>query len=148
MYTETQSAVRQLDKKRTLAFGLVLLLIMLIASSVSAYLFLTLQKNEENRLTSTIGTILGESIDRISFSGKYQSRLLLEEMQKKLPELAYISVETLTGIVEAHTDGTKNDTRTDKNERDLSRIALEKGSTILTKRSMQDMAINSSLHSR
>lgn len=141
MYTETQSAVRQLDKKRTLAFGLVLLLIMLIASSISAYLFLTLQKNEENRLAGTIGTILGESIDRISFSGKYHSRLLLEEMQKKLPELAYISVETLSGIIEAHTDSAKNDTRIDENERDLSRKALEKRSTILTERALNGIAV-------
>jgi PAS domain S-box-containing protein len=141
MATESQSAISKLDKKRTLAFGLVLLLIMLIASSISAYLFLTLQKNEENRLAGTIGTIVGEAIDRISFSGKYHSRLLLEEMQKKLPELAYISVETLSGIVEAHTDSAKNDTRIDENERDLSRKALEKRSTILAERTMNGIAV-------
>ncbi|MDP3481469.1 MAG: PAS domain S-box protein, partial [Desulfoprunum sp.] len=141
MAKESQSVVRQVDKKRTMAFGIVMLFIMLIASSISGYLFLTLQKNEEDRLASTIGTILSESIDRISFSGKYHSRLLLEEMQKRLPELAYISVETLDGIVEAHSDSTKNDTLVNQDERELSRRALANGSTILTERKMNGMAI-------
>ncbi len=141
MARESQTSVRQVDKRRILAFGVVMLLIMLIASAVSGYLFLTLQKNEEDRLASTIGTILGESIARISFSGKYHSRLLLEEMQKKLPELAYISVETLDGRVEAHTESARNDRLIQQEELELSRKVLESGRTILTEKNIAGLAI-------
>ena len=90
MVKQSKTIARQIDRKRAMFFGLLILLIMLIVSSVSGYLSLTLQRDEENRFTRTIGTILSESINRISFSGKYHTRLLLEELQKKLPEIAYI----------------------------------------------------------
>ena len=64
MVQKSQTVIRQVDRKRALVFGLIMLLIMLIATSVSSYLSLTLQKNEEDRLASTIGTILGESVWR------------------------------------------------------------------------------------
>ena len=86
MVKKTKIVFDQVERKRAFAFGVVMLLIMLIATSVSGYLFFTLQKEEENRLARTIGTILSESINKISFSGKYHARLLLEEMQKRLPE--------------------------------------------------------------
>ena len=141
MAKEAVTIVGQVDRKRTLAFGMVMLLIMLIATSVSGYLFISLQKNEENRLASTIGTLLSEAINRISFSGKYHSRLLLEEMQKRLPDLAYISVETLDGRVAAHTDNAKNDTSVNLEERKLSRQAIVTGATVLTERVMNGVAV-------
>lgn len=118
-----------------------MLLIMLTATSISGYLFLTLQKSEENRLANTIGIILDESINRISFSGKYHSRLLLEELQKKLPELAYISVETFDGVVVAHTDSTRNDKPVNEEESDLSRKTQTNNIPILTERIMEGMPV-------
>ncbi len=141
MDIESKNAISQVDKKRTYAFGIVMLLVMVIASSISGYLFLTLQKNEENRLVGTIGNVLSESINRISFSGKYHSRLLLEEMQKRLPELAYISVETLDGTIEAHTDSKRNDKPINAEEKNLSRKCIETRGMILTERLMDGSAI-------
>jgi len=138
MVKESKTIVRQIDRKRAMFFGLLILLIMLIVSSVSGYLSLTLQRDEENRLTRTIGTILSESVNRISFSGKYHTRLLLEELQKKLPEIAYISVETIDGIVEANTDSAKNNTAIDQAEKALNRQVLEKGTALLRERTIQN----------
>ena len=137
----SKAVIGKVERKRALAFGMVMLLIMLIVTSVSGYLFFTLQKEEENRLASTIGIILSESINKISFSGKYHARLLLEEMQKKLPELAYISVETIDGIVEAHTDSQRNDTSITQEEIDLSRTALRSGGPLLTERTLNGYAV-------
>ena len=90
-----------------------MLVIMLIVSCVSGFLFLRQQRQQEDQLAKTIGAILSESISRISFSGKYHSRLLLEELQKKLPELSYISVENQDGLIIASTDPQQNDTTVD-----------------------------------
>ncbi|SHO53240.1 ATP-binding protein [Desulfopila aestuarii] len=141
MATKTQTITRQVGRTRSLAFGLVMLVIMLIATSISGYFSYNLQKSEENRLAGTIGTILSESINRISFSGKYHSRILLEEMQKKLPELAYISVETLDGIVEAHTDSTQNDTPITQEERDLNHHAIDGDTTVITEKTINGVAV-------
>ena len=138
MVIDSQTTVRQIDRKRVLFFGMLILLIMLIVSSVSGYLSLTLQRDEEDRLTRTIGTILSESTKRISFSGKYHTRLLLEELQKKLPEIAYISVETSDGIVEASTDSTKNNTVIEQREKALNRQVLEKNTAFLRERTIQN----------
>ena len=141
MPRDSQTILLQVDKKRTMAFGLVMLLIMLIITLFSAYRFLRLQKNEENRLAGTIGTILSEAISRISFSGKYHSRLLLEEMQKQLPELAYISVETLDGRIEAHSDDSLNDTLVHPQDRELSRQAVKRGESILLETMLNGKAV-------
>ncbi|MDA8136578.1 MAG: PAS domain S-box protein [Desulfobacteraceae bacterium] len=141
MIRDSKSAVLQADRKRAYAFGLVMLVIMVIATSFSGYLFLKLMQDEENRLAGTIGAILNEAISRISFSGKYHSRLLLEEMQKRLPELAYISVETLDGSIEAHSDSSMNDKPVHEDERRLSQKALEGGITILTEKIMDGKAV-------
>lgn len=136
MVKESQTMVRETDRKRAVLFGVIMLLIMVIVSSVSGYLSLTLQRNEENRFVSTIGTLLSESINRISFSGKYHTRLLLEELQKRLPEVTYISVETSAGVVEANTDSTKNGTSVDQGEEALNHQTLEKGTVFLRERTI------------
>ena len=134
MVKESQPISHQLGRKRAMTFGTLMFFIMLIVATVSGYLSWSLQRAEEDRLATTIGTILGESINRISFSGKYQSRLLLEEMQKKLPELAYISVEKSDGKVEAHSDMTRNDSYISPDEIQLIGKALKEGATILTEK--------------
>ena len=141
MVKDSQTVTRQVDKKRALAFGMIMLLIMLIAASISSYLSLALQKKEEDRFARTIGTILGASINKISFSGRHHSRLLLEEMQQILPELAYISVETLDGTVVAHTDRTRNDSVVGHEERLLSRRSLELHATILSEQTLNGAAV-------
>ena len=54
MVKQSKTIARQIDRKRAMFFGLLILLIMLIVSSVSGYLSLTLQRDEENRFTRTI----------------------------------------------------------------------------------------------
>jgi hypothetical protein len=114
---------------------------MLIVSCVSGFLFLKQQRQQEDNLAKIIGVILSESISRVSFSGKYHSRLPLEELQKKLPELAYISVEDRNGLIIASTEPSKNDTMLD-NESIVSnrRIILEKTVSLAEKRK-DDIAV-------
>ncbi len=98
------------DRKLALSFGAILLLLMLIASALTSYLFTQLSLKEENRLSATIATILGESISKVSFSGKYHARLFVEEMQALVPELAFIAIINKDGSILAHSQSIKDDT--------------------------------------
>jgi len=84
---------------------------MLTTSGIAGYLFNRLNSRMENLLSGTIITILTESIAKVSFSGKYHARLFVEEMQARVPELAFISVETRDGRILAHSRPEKNDAR-------------------------------------
>jgi len=97
------------DRKLALSFGTIVLLLMLTASGSAGYLFNQLNSRMENLLSGTIITILTESIAKVSFSGKYHARLFVEEMQARVPELAFISVETREGQILAHSRPEKND---------------------------------------
>ncbi|HNY28428.1 MAG TPA: PAS domain S-box protein [Candidatus Sumerlaeota bacterium] len=97
------------DRKLAVSFGALVIALMLTVTGVAGYLFSQLQTQEEDRLSKTLGSILSESISRISFSGKYHARLLVEETQDRIPELVYISVETPDGQIIAHSDPELND---------------------------------------
>ncbi|MDD5167338.1 MAG: PAS domain-containing protein [Syntrophales bacterium] len=97
------------DRKLALTFGEVVLMLMLTASSATIYLSAQLNQKQEDRLSAAVGVILSESISRVSFSGKYHARLFIEEMQSRVPGLAFISVESKDGQILAHSDPTKND---------------------------------------
>ncbi len=100
---------RLLDRKLALSFAAVMLLLMVSGTGIAAYLFISLNSREENRLATVSARILGESVNRVALSGKYHARLLVEEMKNKVPELAYISVESPEGRIIAHSESYKND---------------------------------------
>ncbi|MBF0303375.1 MAG: PAS domain S-box protein [Desulfamplus sp.] len=117
------------DFRLSLSFGAVVLILMLITSGVAGYLFGQVNHREENRLSGAIASILGESIVRISFSGKYHARLFAEEMLSRVPELAFISIETSDGRILAHSNPEKNDQfMTDKEDDKLRILSLKNGS--------------------
>lgn len=120
--------LEHVDRRLAMSFGAVVLLLMLIVSGTASYLFNKFNENEEARLSSAIAMVLSESISRISFSGKYQTRLLAEEMKSRVPELAYITVETFDGHVIADSDPAQNDTnRVDREDRALRDKSLTSG---------------------
>jgi len=99
----------QIDRRISASFGAVVLLLGLTTAWVASHLYLSLQMQEENRLAGAITTILSEAINRVAFSGKHHSRLFVEDMLARVPELAYISVETEDGRVLAHSNPALND---------------------------------------
>ncbi len=101
--------IKEFDKKIALSFGAIVLLMMLMAVGITVFLFNKLQQREEDRLSSTIAMVMSQSINKVSFSGKYQMRLLVEQMLTRVPELVYISVESKDNIILAHSDPVMND---------------------------------------
>ena len=132
---------RKIDRRRGIAYGLVMFVIMVIVSTVSGRLFSSLQNDEENRLVQTIGAILGEAVGRISFSGKYQARILLEEMRKQVPELAYISIESPEGAIESHTNGERHGQTVKEEERQIIRRSLQQNGAIVRELTDDNVAV-------
>ncbi len=116
------------NRKLALSFGAVVLLLMLTTSGVASFLFTRMNTKNEDRLSGAVAGILGESIARISFAGKYHTRLMIEEIQSLAPELGYISVEGMDGRVLAHSDPAKDDTSMSESEDvDLRNRSLNTG---------------------
>jgi PAS domain S-box-containing protein len=122
------------ERKLTLSFGAVVLVLMLLAVGVAVALFQRTQRDEENRLCGAITAIVSESISRVSFSGKHHSRQLAQEMLARAPELAYISVETPTGEVLAHSDPGLNDRAVPPDALALTAQSLERNAQVMTER--------------
>ena len=125
---------RHIDRRLALSFGGVVLVLILTATGVASYLFARLQAREEDRLAGAITAILSEAISRVSFSGKHHARLLVEEMLTRVPELAYISVETLDSMVLAHSDAAQNDTLVSEENAGFSRLCLQAGTPVTRER--------------
>jgi PAS domain S-box-containing protein len=125
----------RIDRNIAFRFGAVVLLLILTSTGAATFLFSRLQTEEEDRLTGAITAILGESISRVTFSGKYQTRLLVEDMLARIPDLAYISVETPEGRILASSDPALDDTEVSKADAETDALSLHTGSTILKERS-------------
>jgi PAS domain S-box-containing protein len=113
------------DRRLMVSFGALVMALMLTVTGVAGYLFSQLQTKEEDRLSKALGNILSESISRISFSGKYHTRLLVEETCSRIPELVYISVETPDGQIIAHSDPELNDRMASPEDIAFSRSGLK-----------------------
>ncbi|OQX17102.1 MAG: hypothetical protein BWK76_10655 [Desulfobulbaceae bacterium A2] len=96
--------IDRVDKKLALSFGALTLVLMLLVTGVSSYLFTRLQSREEDRLAGALARIVGESVSKVSFSGTYHARLFVEEIKAKTPEIDAVSVESLDGRIIAHSD--------------------------------------------
>ncbi len=115
------------DRRLAISFGTILLSAMAVVSIVASVLFGQLQEQEENRLSSTLSAILAESIQRVSFSGKYQARLLVEEMVRRAPDLLFISVERADGSILAHSDPRFNGKRASPEQMQGTQACLSTG---------------------
>ena len=124
-------AFRRADRVFALSFGGVILLLMVTITALASFLHDHLQKKEESRFANVLGQITRETISRISFSGKYQSRLLVEELTSRIPDMVFISVETTNGLIIAHSNPKYNDTViTNREQLESSRECLDKGRVI------------------
>lgn len=130
-----------IDRKLALSFGAVVLVLILTVAAVASLLFGRLQKKEEDRLAGVIASILAESISRISFSGKHHARLLSQELKLRIPELAYISVETPDGRVIAHSDEAQNDAVVSEADAATSRQSLRQDAPVVVERHRRQAAV-------
>lgn len=131
-----------IDKNMTFSFGALVLIFMLTATSITFLLLKQSQIKEENRLLNSLAFTLSESISRISFSGKYQMRLLVEDMANAIPGVEYISVENAENIVIANSNSIFNDKSITKEEIEKNRKCIEREETLIEKRKYKNDMVN------
>ncbi|OQX11645.1 MAG: hypothetical protein BWK76_18880 [Desulfobulbaceae bacterium A2] len=100
--------INRVDRGLAYSFGALTLVLMLLVTGVSSYLFIKLQSREEDRLSGALAKIIGESISKVSFSGTYHARLFVEEIKAKTPEISGVSIATTEGRIIAHSDPANN----------------------------------------
>jgi diguanylate cyclase (GGDEF)-like protein len=107
------------DRRIRLAFGAVML-----ALVVGAVYSRNVAEREQAELSTLVSQILAKSINRISFSGKYHARLLLEEMVRSQAGIRYIALADKDGQILAHSDPRLNDGRLDEASLAAARLVL------------------------
>jgi len=97
-----------IDKKLSLSFGLVILSVLLSVLFASILYFNYIITKEQNRYGSVIANGIGTAINSVSFSGKYQARLLIESLKKQNENIDSIIIQDSSGLVIGHTDSKYN----------------------------------------
>jgi diguanylate cyclase (GGDEF)-like protein len=102
------------DRHINFAFGLLILSLMLIVLFSGGFYVTNVMNKEENQLSQIITAVLAKSISKVSFSGKYHARLLVEEIKNDLPDIKYLLVADKKGLILAHSNPKKNNQIVDK----------------------------------
>jgi len=130
------SAGRRYRLSLTLGFGAVVLFLALGIVLIADRLFDQLRTREEDRLSEALTLVVAESVSRVTFSGKYQARLLVEELAGGISVVSYISVETKDGLVLAHSNPALNDTPVSLEDFQRTRQSLASGGAVVAERVM------------
>lgn len=105
-----------IDRRLTLAFGLLILgLLLSIMLSTALYYHKTLER-EQDRLATLAISMLVDSLGKVSFSGTHRVRLLVEELKDKYQGIAYIRLLDTEGHVVA-ASGVRQDVLADPADR-------------------------------
>ncbi len=102
------SQLTSIDRKIAIAFsGLVFFLMLTVALVGTSFVLKIAERNEED-MEQMLASVLADSINRISFSGKYHARLLIERIQQKQTRIRYIFITENTKRIIAHSDSSLN----------------------------------------
>ena len=109
-----------------MAFGfstLVLVLMLVVALAGTGYYRRIMEKNN-TELETIITDILSNAISRISFSGKYHSQLLVEQLMKSQPRLNFIIITDNNDRIIAHSSPELIDTTLAEPRRSIAREVM------------------------
>lgn len=112
------------DRRIALSFGALILALMVTVLLTGGAYYRGIAEREQDKLSTLVTHILAKSVNRISFSGKYHSRLLLEEIARNEPDIRYILVADKQGKVSASSNPSRNDTQLDQAALAAARLVL------------------------
>ncbi|MFP4487221.1 MAG: sensor histidine kinase [Campylobacterales bacterium] len=81
---------KSLSKTLMFAYSLMYVVFIIIVASLGYYYYQKIIVEEKNNLYEVISSLVSESIDKVSYSGRYHSKLLIEELVDKNSEIVYI----------------------------------------------------------
>ena len=102
------------DRRIAWSFGVLILVLVLLGLLAVGLYYRDIEQRMQNQLSTLITHTLAKSVNRISFSGKYHMRLLLEETAQGEPDIRYIQVIDKQGVVQASSNPDHNDTPIDQ----------------------------------
>lgn len=105
-FREWISLFSSVNRRLTLSFGMVILLLMIVVLIIGGAYFKGVMDREARKLSTLLTQVLATSVSRVSFSGRYHSQLLLEDVQKGLLGIQTLSITDLEGRVVASSDNT------------------------------------------
>lgn len=105
---ESNVALSRFDKRLAAGFGALVVLLMTVVALVATFSTRQIARTHEKTLTTALTAILAESINRSSFSGRYHTRRLLEEITEQHPQLSYVYVVGIDRTIIAHSDPEQN----------------------------------------
>lgn len=98
-----------IEKKLSLNYGFFIFFLLTTIFLTTLFYFKKIIIDEQKRLSSVIASSIGESINKVSFAGKYQARLLIEDLIKQNPNIHSIIIQDINGKILAHSDRVQND---------------------------------------
>lgn len=134
MVASRSPIIDKVDRKLAFSFGAVMLVLMLLVTGASSYLFIRLQSQEEDRLSGALARIIAESVGKVSFSGTYHARLFVEEIKAKSPEIRTVSLVSKEGRIIAHSNPDRNGAMLTGEDLALLRQCLAHNSTVVGER--------------
>jgi len=100
-------------RRLAVAFGGLILFLMLVVLLVGGLYLRDVMEREQDRLSTLTTQVLANAVSRVSFSGKYHARLLLEEITAEQPGIRYLRQIDGDGLVVAASDPAQNDRKVD-----------------------------------
>ena len=97
-------ALSRIGRNMALGFSAVVLVLMLIVAISGSAFYTHISDKDERDLHETIAGLLADSINRVSFSGKYHARLLVEQIAESQPRIVDIVIVGVDGDVIAHSN--------------------------------------------
>jgi PAS domain S-box-containing protein len=105
--------VADVGRRLALVFGALILALMLAVLLAGGLYLRGVMEHEEDRLVTLTTQVLANAVSRVSFSGKYHARLMLEEIALAQPSILYLRVVDPDGRIYAHSDPAQNDKMVD-----------------------------------
>ncbi len=98
------SEIKNIDRNIAIGYSCLVLALILVYSIAENTYFTRVIENNSKRLTETITNILADSINRVSFSGRYHSQLFVERIVKNGLDIDYILLAERDGRIFVHSN--------------------------------------------
>ena len=89
----------RIDRKMAIVFSVVVLLLLLVMAITGSIFYTHIFNKNEKALQEMIASLLADSINRVSFSGKYHARLLVEQIVESQPRIVEIMILSEDGEI-------------------------------------------------
>ena len=115
-------------RRLAVAFGGLILFLMLVVLLVGGLYLRDVMEREQDRLSTLTTQVLANAVSRVSFSGKYHARLLLEEITAAQPAIRYLRLIDGNGLIVADSDPAQNDRKVDSDTLAVVHAVLDNAS--------------------